>query len=158
MLARRWVSRRQSLSQQGSSAATPTLISHPHKGHLFALEDRMSTMGRISTSAPTNRVSSSKLSVPVSQCSVPTFRRIVRAPLLEHLQGTMPLLPPVVILSSDVVRWDTMLMVVPRGTSRILQASSTIVDRGRLHSSNSLGTTTRHCRTTRVSRTLCAGV
>jgi hypothetical protein len=70
----------------GSSAATPAPISRPHKEHLSVQEDRMSTTGRISNSASTNRVSSSsKLSVPVSQCSVLTFHRIARVPLLGHL-------------------------------------------------------------------------
>jgi hypothetical protein len=37
---------------------------------------QLSTMGRISTSTPTNTVSSSsKLNVLVSQCSVPTFTK-----------------------------------------------------------------------------------
>jgi hypothetical protein len=43
----------------------------------------------------------------------------------------MPLLSPVVILASDVVKRDTMPTVVPREMARTLQASSTIADRGR---------------------------
>jgi hypothetical protein len=71
-------------SGQFSSNSHPRFA--PRKEHPSTQEDRMSTMGRISTSTPTNRVSSSsKLCVPVSQCSTPTFRRIARAPLLEHL-------------------------------------------------------------------------
>jgi hypothetical protein len=58
---------RGSLSRQGSSATTHVLISCPRKEHLFALEDRVSNTGRINTSAPTNRTSSSsKLSMLVS--------------------------------------------------------------------------------------------
>jgi hypothetical protein len=67
MLARRWVSRRGNLSHQGSSATTHALVSRPRKEHLSAQEDGVSTSGRICTCAPTNRVSSSKLSVPASQ-------------------------------------------------------------------------------------------
>jgi hypothetical protein len=77
-------------------------------------------MGRINISTPTNRTSSSKLSELVSQRSVPAFHRIARTPLLEHLCGTITLFPLVVIRASDVVRWDTMPMVVPRGMPRIL--------------------------------------
>jgi hypothetical protein len=64
----------------------------------------------------------------------------------------------VVICAWDVVRWDTMPMVVARGTPRILQASSTIMDRGRPHSSNNPGIITRNRRATRASRTTSAGV
>jgi hypothetical protein len=49
-----------------SSVATPTLISRPRKGHLFTLEDRVSTIGKVNTSAPTNRTTSSMLNVLVS--------------------------------------------------------------------------------------------
>jgi hypothetical protein len=81
----------------------------------------MSTTGRVSTSASINRVnSSSKLSMLVSQCSVPTSRRIVRVLLWAHRLGTTPLLPLVVILASDVVKWDTMPTVVPREMARTL--------------------------------------
>jgi hypothetical protein len=55
----------------------------------------------------------------------PNFPQNRRGTLPEHLRGIMPLLPSVVILASNMVRWDTMLMVVPRGMSRILKASST---------------------------------
>jgi hypothetical protein len=68
-----------------SSATIPTLVTRPRKEHLSAQEDRMSTMGRVRTNASTNRVnSSSKLSMPVNQCSVPTFRRIAWALLRAH--------------------------------------------------------------------------
>jgi hypothetical protein len=71
-------------SGQFSSNSRPRFA--PSKEHLFALEDRVSTTGRINTSAPTNRTSSSsKLSVLVRQCSIPTFCRIARTALLEHL-------------------------------------------------------------------------
>jgi hypothetical protein len=119
----------------------------------------MSTTGRISTSVSTSRVnSSSKLSMPVSQCSVPTFCRITRALLRVHRCGTMPLLPPVAILASDVAKWETMLTVVPREMARTLQASSTTVGRGKPRSSNNPGTTTRRRRATRVNRILSAGL
>jgi hypothetical protein len=59
--------------------------SRPRKEHLFAPEGRVSTTGRINTSTPTNSTNSNKLSVLVSQCSVPAFRRIARTPLREHL-------------------------------------------------------------------------
>jgi hypothetical protein len=37
------------------------------KGHLFALEDKMSTSGRINTSAPISRTTTSRLSMLVNQ-------------------------------------------------------------------------------------------
>jgi hypothetical protein len=84
--ARRWVSQRGSLSRQSTSATTHALISRPRKEHLFALEVRVSTTGRINTSDQTNRTSSSsKLSVLVCQCNVLASRRITTTPLLEHL-------------------------------------------------------------------------
>jgi hypothetical protein len=70
---------------QGSSATTHALVLRPRKGHLSAREDRVSTSGRISTSTPTNRVSSSNLSVLVRRCNIPTFHKITRTPLQEHL-------------------------------------------------------------------------
>jgi hypothetical protein len=52
-------------SEQFSNNSCPHFV--PSQGHLFALEDRVSTTGRINTSAPTNRTtSSSKLSMLVS--------------------------------------------------------------------------------------------
>jgi hypothetical protein len=149
--------KKRKFESSGQFSKSHALVSRPRKEHLFALEDRVSTTGIINTSTPINRTSS-KLSVLVSQCSIPAFRKIARTPLLEDLGGTTPLLPPVVIHASDVVRWDTMPMVVPRGMPRILYASSTKVDRGRLHSSNSPETTTRCRITTRVSRTTSAGM
>jgi hypothetical protein len=83
--ARKEMGERESLSHQGSSTTIPALVSRPRKKHLSTQNDRMSTTGRVSTSAPTNRVSSSsKLSMPVSQCSIPTSRRIAGALLREH--------------------------------------------------------------------------
>jgi hypothetical protein len=86
MLAGRWVSRSGNLSHQGSSTTTHGLVSCPCKEHFSALEDRVSTTGRINTSAPISTTSSSsKLSMLVSQCSAPASCRIARIPLLEHL-------------------------------------------------------------------------
>jgi hypothetical protein len=49
MLARRWVSRRQSLSHQGHSTTSHALASCHRKEHLFTLKDRVSTTSRINT-------------------------------------------------------------------------------------------------------------
>jgi hypothetical protein len=69
-------------SRQFSNNSRPRFT--PPQGSPF--RTGVSTTGRIKTSTPTNRTtSSSKLSVLVSQCSVPDFRRIARTPLLEHL-------------------------------------------------------------------------
>jgi len=57
----------------------------PHKGHLFALEDRVSATGRTSTNAPISRTNSSRLREPVSQCSALVSRRIFKTLLLGHL-------------------------------------------------------------------------
>jgi hypothetical protein len=70
-------------SGQFNNKSRPCFV--PRREHLFALEDKVATTGKIITSAPTNRTSCSKLSVLVSQRSIPTFRRITRTPLLEHL-------------------------------------------------------------------------
>jgi hypothetical protein len=82
---RKYESRRESTSHRRSPAAMHVLDSTPRKEHLSAQEDKMSTLGKASTSVSTNRVNSShKLSTQVSQCSAPTFSRIARAPLRAH--------------------------------------------------------------------------
>jgi hypothetical protein len=65
--------------ESSMQSSNNVLASTPHKAHPSAQEDKMSTLGRVSTSASTN-----KLSTRVSQCSAPTFRRIARALLRAH--------------------------------------------------------------------------
>jgi hypothetical protein len=68
---------------QFSNNSCPRFV--PPKGHLTTPEDRMSTSGRINTSAPISRTSSSWLNVLVSQCSALVSRRIAKTTPLEHV-------------------------------------------------------------------------
>jgi hypothetical protein len=70
-------------SRQFSSNSCPRFA--PPQGTPFRTGGQNVNYGQNQYQRPTNRVSSSKLSVPVSQCSVPTSCRIARTLLREHL-------------------------------------------------------------------------